>query len=956
MRWSHRVRSVYNFVRYQHRASVQKPKVTKLSLILDHQSNIVPQEEYTIDTSSQPIAQNGVRGLGIDNESAEVTKKPQLPPSLQYARDLMDHYKSHVVLTQMGSFYELYFENASTYAPQLNISLTSRSYAFGKVPFAGFPVHQLSRHLKVLVNTYGYSVTIADQFKKENAAENDVNRFYRRVTRIVTPGTFIDEAFENLQENTYLLNIEFPRNCVQHVVDTDIKVAVCWCDVSTGEISVQQVLLKDVVSAITRIQPKEILLDEYFAKFQLESGRWYSELVNLRKYFIKYQKMPSRHRTMDAFYRLFAAGNTEEGIDQLKIRLQQFTQKELAALRNTLIYVSDHLPDFPMNFQLPTRQLTTSIMQIDSRTSAALELHSSVRDRRTKGTLLSTLRKTVTPVGTRLLTQWLSGPSMDLKEIKNRQKIVTFFKDRMDTTESLVSMLRRVYDISRILQKFSFGRGEALELIQLAQSLQVSFQIKEYLISESENCAKNIQNRINTLLLNLNFPKNTVEDVLSCLDEEEIIQSQKLEQDDLEELSEEGRSRSQQQGDGMPEGESWVVNPNYNERLQKLHSNYKKLEESKMELEQFFFNTFVDTLGCKTVSLRQKQNGDYAIRITGGINNVKKVIEYVRNGGALKSSFFHILQKSSQTIWLSHELWLSLGNELELAVFKIRKEETNIMNHFKNQFVEKSSEIRNVADTLGYLDVLSSFAVLAREKNLVCPKVDHSDKLEIVGGRHCVVEDAISRRSLEKFTENDCNLHSGELWIVTGPNMGGKSTFLRQNAIIVLLAQMGCFVPCESAHIGLVDKIFSRTGSADDLFNEMSTFMVEMIETSFILRGATNRSLAILDEIGRGTSSKEGVGIAFATLRHLIKNNVCKTLFATHFGQELDSLLQKRDQADLQDKIKFYSTGIVETSESNFYYDHKLRSGVCEKSDAFRVAKTAGFPEEALRTARELLS
>ncbi|CDF91505.1 ZYBA0S12-00452g1_1 [Zygosaccharomyces bailii CLIB 213] len=943
----------YGLTRYQHQQSpTQKPTVTKLSLIVGHKEETVVEDEYIVNTSPCPVAVPKA-----SNRSAEIDIKmnTQLPPSLQYARNLMDHYKSHVVLTQMGSFYELYFEHASIYAPLLNISLTSKTYSFGKVPFAGFPVHQLSRHLKVLVNTYGYNVTIADQFRKETVAENEFNKFYRRVTRIVTPGTFIDEAFENLQENTYLLHIEFPHNCVKNIADTNIKVALCWCDVSTGQISVQQVLLKDLVSAITRIQPKEILLDEYFAEHHLETGVWYSELVNLRKYFIKYQKMPSKHRTMDAFYRLFTAGSTEEGANQLRIRLQQFTQKELTALRNTLIYVNDHLPNFPMNFELPQRQLTTSIMQIDSRTSAALELHSSVRDRRAKGTLLSTIRKTVTPPGTRLLTQWLTGPSMDLREIKNRQKMVEFFKRREDETNSLILMLKQVHDISRIIQKFSFGRGEALELIQLAQSLHVSFCIRKHLEIESLQCDKTTQKLINPLLTCLSFQEQIVDDVLSCLNEEELARTQKFQQDVAKDVENTEQARFDQEID-LSQGESWIVNPNYNEKLRTLHAHYREIKSSKSGLEQTYSKIFLDSLGCRNLSLRQKQNGDYAIRITGTANNLKKIVEFVKNGGALKNNYFHILQKSSQTLWLSHALWIDLGNELELTVLKIKKEETNVMAHFKNQFLERSDEVRKVADTLGYLDVLSSFAVLAREKNLICPKVDHSDKLEIIGGRHCVVEDALSNRSLEKFTENDCQLQNGELWIISGPNMGGKSTFLRQNAIIVILAQIGCFVPCTRARIGLVDKIFSRTGSADDLYNEMSTFMVEMIETSFILRGATARSLAVLDEIGRGTSSKEGVGVAFATLRHLIKHNVCRTLFATHFGRELKELLQNRKEPDLTDKIKFYRTGIVETSEATFLYDHKLRPGICEKSDALRVAKAAGFPEEALRAAKEVLS
>lgn len=942
-------------VRYNHQltSSAKAPEIARLTVVLGNKQT-ARDRELTIDTHSLPLTETSLkRTIIAEKEASDTDRKISLPPSLQYVRDLMDHYRDHVVLTQMGSFYELYFEQATKYAPKLNLSLTNRHYSYGKVPFAGFPVQQLSRHLKVLVNTYGYSVTIAEQFKRETPADNEVNRFYRRVTRIVTPGTFIDEAFENLQENTYLLSIEFPENCVEKLADTNTKLGLCWCDISTGEIFVQQVLLKDLISAITRIQPREILLEDSLSIHNIESGAWYSELVELKKYFIKYQKLPMRHRTMDSFYRLFSAGVTEKSLNQLKINLQEFTQKELAALRNTLIYVSEHLPDFSMNFQLPQRQLTGSIMQIDSRTSTALELHSTVRDNRKKGTLLSTIRRTVTPSGTRLLSQWLSGPSLDLREIKKRQRIVTFFRRNMDVTDRLVSFLKVVYDLPRIIQKFSFGKGDALELIQLARSLKVAIEVRTFLQMEASDSDKITAAFLKSMTAGLEFELHLIDDVIKYLNEDQIMKSQSNEEE--EEASNEVSSSNIKQEE-IAKLSVWVVNPSYSQRLQQLHEEYEKLWGARESLSELYENVFIRLHGAKNVSLKQKQNGEYALHIVGTSGNLKKINEFVKSGGHLKGHPFHILQQSSQTRWLSHKLWTDFGYELEVAVLKIKKEEARILNYFKEEFIKKSEEIRIIADTLGYLDALSSFAILAKEKNLVCPKVDRSDKLEIIGGRHLMVEDGISNRSLEKFTENDCCLESGHLWVITGPNMGGKSTYLRQNAIIVLLAQMGSYVPCSAAHIGLVDKIFSRVGSADDLYNEMSTFMVEMIETSFILRGATSKSLAILDEIGRGTSGKEGVSIAYATLKYLIEQNRCRSLFATHFGQELHQIIEEKCALETKQKIQFYKSGIVETTYNDFFYDHKLKPGICTKSDAVRVAKTAGFPEKALQSARELLS
>lgn len=929
----------------------QIPELTKLRIVVDTSPQI---ENLTNPSKKSEIAISKIRkklASSEMNDDNEINKE-SLPPTLLYVRNLMDHYENHVVLTQMGSFYELYFEQATRYAPQLNISLTNRSFSCGKVPFAGFPTHQLSRHLKVLVNTYGHSVTIVDQFKKTTVADNETNRFYRRVTRIVTPGTFIDEAFENLQENTYLLNIEFPENSMNKLADPNLKLGLCWCDISTGEIFVQQVLLRDLISAVTRIKPKEILLNDHLSHYGLESGKWYSELVELKKYFIKYQKMPSRHRRIDSFFGLFTTGSSEKGNTHMKIQLQQFTQKEIAALRNTLIYISDHLPDFSMNFQLPERKITSTMMQIDSRTSAALEIHSSVRDNRTKGTLFSTIRKTVTPAGSRLLTQWLSGPSLDLREIKRRQKIVEFFKENHEIREKLSAMLSHVHDIPRILQKFSFGRGEALELIQLAQSLKTAADVKEFLSQELKRADKRVRKLLDSSLSELDFKRNLIDNVLVYLNEDELVKSRK---EDDPEIEYETQIKPTSQPHEISQSNSWVVHPSYSEKLQKLHDEYRRMWSDKEKLQKVYQDFFVDELRVKKVVLKQKQNGDYAIHILGNTASLNSVSEYVAKPHSFNGFPFHILQRSAQTRWISHKVWTDFGYGIEVALFKIRKEEANILDQFKERFLEKSQEIREIAEKLGYLDVLLSFGNLADEKNLVCPKIDDSRKLEIIGGRHLMVAEGISGNSLEKFTENDCQLENGNLWIITGPNMGGKSTFLRQNAINVILAQMGCFVPCYSAHIGLVDKIFSRVGSADDLYNEMSTFMVEMIETSFILHGATDRSLAILDEIGRGTSGKEGVSIAFATLRYLIEHNKCRSLFATHFGKELEEIISFKGCEAIKSKIKYFKSGTIGTSDTEFYYDYKLKPGICSKSDAIKVAKTAGFPEQALKTARELL-
>lgn len=939
--------------------TTKKPVVTNFTVDFnDLYKEEKDQREVLLLNNDMDIS---IKKKNTNNEKLNSTN--HLPPSIRQVRQLMDKYKDNVVLTQMGSFYELYFEHATQYAPKLNITLTSKSFASGKVPFAGFPVHQLNRHLKVLVNQYGYSVTIVDQFKKDLDINSNPTKFTRRVTRIVTPGTFVDEAFENFKENSYLLTIEFPDKCMERVVDSDIKIGISWCDISTGELYVQQLHLCELVSTITRIQPKEIVLKDELIPYKIESGNWYPELVELKKYFIKYQNPSSHYRPVSSFISLFASQNkklSDNTRSQLRYIFENFEQKELAALRNLLVYVSDHFPNYSINFQLPNRQAVSSIMQIDSRTSRALELHSTVLNNNRKGSLLSTINRTITPVGSRLLKQWLSGPSTDIKEIKKRQNIVDLFSSNEALCDSIVQCFKDISDISRILQKFSFGKGNGIDLLRIVKSLKTLSIILEKL-DQYKNCVTTKRNKaiLEELVKNLRFDNTVVDDIYNSLSEEEILKSEKRQADDECYKGSIVDINDQSNDGNRYKYEMSIINPAFHPKLRLLFNNYWNLEQKKLELERKMKNFFGSSFEIKRISLKQRQSKDYVVQIVANSEQIQKLQEKISKNQDFRfnDSTFSVLQKSSQTLWLANKRWTELAYAIENAIINIKTEENAILLTFKNKLVSRSNEIRNINNTIGYLDILISFARLAREKNLVCPKVTNEVTLNIVNGRHIMVEDGLASKSLSNFVSNDCEINSSEVWIITGPNMGGKSTFLRQNAIIVILAQIGCFVPCDRAEIGIVDKIFSRVGSADDLYNDMSTFMVEMIETSFILRGATKRSLAILDEIGRGTSGKEGVRIAFATIKYMMEHNKCRTLFATHFGKEIKTILENsKDESYklLALQIKYYQTSVLKLENNRFMYDYKLKPGICEKSDAFNVAKMAGFPYEVLQVVQNL--
>lgn len=681
----------------------------------------------------------------IDEES---TNTKTLPPSLLYVQKLISQYPDHVVLTQMGSFFELYFDHASTYAPLLNIALTQRTYTHGKVPFAGFPVPQLSRHLKALVQDYGYSVVVAEQFKKDGYATNENNRFYRRVTRIVTPGTFIDEALDNYSENTFLLTIEFPENFTNYVAEDNLRIGISWCDISTGEIYIQELPLKDLMNAITRIKPKEILLNARELSDDIISGNWYPQLAELKRYFINYYTTTTRYRTLDTYFDMFAATRASGMRQRLRMELNEYSIKETAALRNLLSYVAEHLPECAINFQFPKRQITTDILQIDSRTTKALELHSTIRDNSKRGTLLNTMRRTVTPMGTRLLSQWLSGPSMNIKEIKLRQSIVSLFLADKRSHDKIISELKKIQDIVKLLQKFNFGRGTPLEMLELVKSLktaQVLQSLLNDLLKESNGKSKN---GISEIIERLTFPELFLEEISNALNEEHIIYQGERTFNTEGEIAiketilpdERAQLKSKDNGYSL----KLIINPEFSSAIQSLLAERSQLLSQKQNLRKDYETFFIDRFGVKSFLLKQKASGEFVIHVTATSTVITLLLKHLKENK--ESLGFTIVQKSSQTCWLMHKSWSDLADKLNQNEQSIRYAEDGIIDGFISEILKKSDDIRVVADAIGYIDTLCSFATLAEEKQLIKPKVDLTRSFEIVDGRHLVVEDALKKK------------------------------------------------------------------------------------------------------------------------------------------------------------------------------------------------------------------
>jgi DNA mismatch repair ATPase MutS len=387
------------------------------------------------------------------------------------------------------------------------------------------------------------------------------------------------------------------------------------------------------------------------------------------------------------------------------------------------------------------------------------------------------------------------------------------------------------------------------------------------------------------------------------------------------------------------DNETWTMKPGASTNLKKLHSQLSSLQEERIHLGDMLR----ERLGASSLTLRWSPGLGHIAHIKG--KDTKNLADIRALSSSRSTRSFHLPE------------WTALGQRLDQARFHIRREEQRVFQSLREQVVLNVVKLRRNAAVLDELDITTSFAKFAVEQNLVRPKLNNSTTHTIIGGRHPTVEGGLVEQG-RRFVRNDCLVGSntdGLLWLITGPNMAGKSTFLRQNALITILAQIGCYVPASYAELGIVDAIFSRVGSADNLYRDQSTFMVEMLETAQILKQATPRSFVIMDEIGRGTTPEDGAAVSYACLHHLVTVNQCRTLFATHFHNVADLAASEGLCNADGGSVQFYCTDVEEDNQGGFVYVHKLRKGINRQSHALKVAKLAGLPERAIQTAKEVL-
>lgn len=897
------------------------------------------------------------------------TNDNSLTDFYQGMKDIIDKYDSEsndfIVLIQVGSFYELYFSQAEKYSNLLGLTLTKKKLKNQQVPFSGFPDYKIDKYLNICFNL-NLRVVLCEQ--KLDPVKNIITR---PVNRLITPGTIIDEDLRDYNKDNFILSISFPDDPFKDQNNHLKKIGLCWCDIGLSKFYILETNLNDLMSNILRINPSEILINNSIDLNLLISGKIYPELQDLKNYYITKVKLSSIKKPITDYYNKFIDFN-ENRSNIINNIFQDFTQKELNASHLLFNYIDQCLPFYKLKFQLPKRSLPDNLMQIDQRAAQDLELMQTMKGGFKIGALANIIDKTVTSPGSRLLKNWLLSPSTDILEISKRQKLITIFLNNKLLSDDLNLILNKTADTNKIIRRCDNGKIDLVEYYDLSNTIFlieiIQNIIKDFIKLSNSNIDKKL---IKEFLIPLFNDFNSSKNLLKLAKKINKIIDPKFENSSANvtnSMQSFSSPQSTQYFNTEVINKSWSILPTASKKLLKLRNNYDKLVqdyETILNNEKLRFEELGYTGPIRLI--RDLKTFEFLIELKSSSKIIPNLI---------KNFELNVKDKTKSSMKYFNNDWKLLGKELIVLKDEIITEETIIIKELNELILSLSKEINFISPIIELLDISISFANLAKEKNLVCPIVDNSDKFEIIDGRHLVVEEGLkSTNSIisnqiiggsgyENFTSNSCYLNNSDSqsWVITGPNMGGKSTFLRQNAIIAILAQIGSYVPAKSVHLGIINRIFTRVGSSDNIFKNQSTFMVEMNDTAIILRDATNKSLAIIDELGRGTSNKEGIAVAFGSLSYLIKSNQCKVLFATHYGPELVNLIKK--DKELSEKIHFYKTTIQNDNDKNLSmiedlkfkkikFNHKLQKGISSHSHAFEIAEIAGFPKEALEVVKK---
>ncbi|WP_411819469.1 DNA mismatch repair protein MutS [Hyphococcus formosus] len=791
---------------------------------------------------------------------------------------------------RMGDFYELFFDDAVIAAGALDIALTKRGQHAGEaIPMCGVPFHAYENYLAKLIRA-GHKVAICEQMESPEEAKKRGSKSVvkREIVRTVTPGTIVEDSLLDSRSNNFLAALAIFRD--------GAEAAMAWVDVSTGEISVRETNIDRIAADLAAIAPKELVLPD------LKDDNPWRELIMGRDVTLS----PQAPHYFDS-----AAGQRRilETYEVASLDgFGEFTRPECGALGALLGYVALTQAGRIPALNPPRRAASNEAMIIDAATRVSLELlqtQSGVR----KGSLLWAVDRTITGAGARLLAARLSAPLTNLDEISARHDAVSFFESARDLGDKVRGLLKETPDAARALSRLGALRGGPRDLAAIRDALLKAREIAKVISSGANG---------NTLPQELQNGVIALEDARGSGFSQLITTLREALSNELPMLARDGGFIAKGFDPGLDSVR--MLRDESRRVIAGLEANYRELA------------------GVKALKVRHNNVLGYFVE-TPPTQGDKLM------SAPLNETFIHRQTLVSAVRFSTKEL-----AELDAKITRARDEaqarELELFDSLCGAVLERRGEISAVAAALAEIDVAVSGATLALEFDYTRPVIDDSLAFEIKGGRHPVVERSIDGG----FIANDCVLGNGgdaRLWLVTGPNMAGKSTFLRQNALIAILAQAGLYVPAARAHIGVVDRVFSRVGASDDLAGGRSTFMVEMVETAAILNQATSHSLVVLDEIGRGTSTFDGMSIAWAAVEHLHDTNRCRGLFATHY-HELTALSEKLHRLDnVSMKVREWKGDVV--------FLHEVGTGPADRSYGVAVARLAGLPPSAVKRAEVIL-
>jgi len=827
------------------------------------------------------------------NRSVETPPEPaRLTPMMAQYFEIKNAHPNCLLFYRMGDFYELFFEDAEIASRALGIVLTKRGKHEGEdIRMCGVPIERADDYLQRLIGL-GHRVAVCEQLEDPSEAKKRGGKSVvkRDVVRVVTPGTITEERLLDPGRANLLLSISRARG------EGKLAYGLAALDISTGAFTLSETDEAGLGPEIARLEPSEIVAPQVL----FEEAAFARLIADARIAATPMGRESGDAGAAEAAVREFYGVETLDGFGQ-------FSRPELLAAALALRYVKRTQIDATPRFAAPTRRARGAGLEIDAATRANLELTRTLSGERA-GSLFATIDLTATPAGARLLAERLASPLTDPSEIHARLDALAFLVEAPSLRASLRKALSGAPDFLRALSRLSLDRGGPRDLAAVREGLAASAEVARTL---GETDAR----------------PPALEHCLARLGANDGVLWRELAETLGEELS-----LNKRDGGFVRQGASVALD------------EARALRDESRRVVADMQARYAEEAGTRQLKIKHNNFLGYYIETPQAQGEALLKAPH-------SATFIH-RQTMAGAMRFTTSALIDLEARIASAGDRALALEIEIFDQLRRACVARSDALRGLGAALAEIDVAAALAELAVLRDWARPQVDHSLAFAIEEGRHPVVEAALAQRG-DSFIANGCDLsgeaaEGGRLALVTGPNMAGKSTFLRQNAVIAALAQMGSFVPAKRAHIGVVDRLFSRVGAADDLARGRSTFMVEMVETAAILNQATARSLVILDEIGRGTATFDGLSIAFACVEHLNAVNRSRVLFATHF-HELTRLAETLPRV-------FNLTMRVSEWKGTLVFLHEVVPGAADRSYGIQVAKLAGLPATVIKRARAALA